>query len=108
MEKSTATAATLNEKHCRLERIAGQPYGFDFISHKVSNCHSVNRVLSDSPAAKAGLRDKQRILKVNGQLIEQLPHEAVIELMTQHMDHIEISVEISVDNNEKDASVVRI
>lgn len=38
---------------------------------------------SDSPAAKAGLRDNDILVAVNGEPIEALDHEAVVEKIKQ-------------------------
>lgn len=45
--------------------------------------HLIKDIDSDSPAAKAGLRDNDILVAVNGEPIEALDHEAVVEKIRQ-------------------------
>uniref|UniRef100_A0A8C7E5C1 PDZ domain containing 1 n=1 Tax=Naja naja TaxID=35670 RepID=A0A8C7E5C1_NAJNA len=57
--------------------------GYGFYLRMEQNGHLIKDIDSDSPAAKAGLRDNDILVAVNGEPIEALDHEAVVEKIRQ-------------------------
>uniref|UniRef100_A0A8C5WSV0 PDZ domain containing 1 n=1 Tax=Laticauda laticaudata TaxID=8630 RepID=A0A8C5WSV0_LATLA len=58
-------------------------YGFYLRMEQNGKGHLIKDIDSDSPAAKAGLRDNDILVAVNGEPIEALDHEAVVEKIRQ-------------------------
>ncbi|XP_032075423.1 Na(+)/H(+) exchange regulatory cofactor NHE-RF3 [Thamnophis elegans] len=67
-------------------------YGFYLRMEQNGKGHFIKDIDSDSPAAKAGLRDNDILVAVNGEPIEALDHEAVVEKIRQSGDNTTLLV----------------
>ncbi len=78
---------------CRLTRAKREdPYGFDFKTLRAEGRHVANNVKPDHPAHRAGLRDDDYILKVNGEEINGMEHEAVVSRISKNPAAVDLVV----------------
>jgi C-terminal processing protease CtpA/Prc len=78
---------------CRLTRASrDDPYGFDFKTLKTEGRHVANNVRPGLPASKAGLREGDYILEVNGEQIHVMEHDQVVHKISQHPNHVDLLV----------------
>ena len=78
---------------CRLTREnVKDPYGFDIRTLKENGRHIVNSVKPESKAAKAGIRSGDFILEVNGDSVETLPHNRIMEKLTAYPNLLDLLV----------------
>uniref|UniRef100_A0A670Y719 PDZ domain containing 1 n=1 Tax=Pseudonaja textilis TaxID=8673 RepID=A0A670Y719_PSETE len=82
MIREKANLKLLPHKPRNLELKKGNN-GYGFYLRMEQNGHLIKDIDSDSPAAKAGLRDNDILVAVNGEPIEALDHEAVVEKIRQ-------------------------
>ncbi len=92
-----SSAVILNEKviprFCRLCRESREEqYGFDFKTLKNDGIHVATNVRDGHPAQKAGLRNGDYIIEVNGKSIEQMEHEAVVNLIFSNLKRVDLLV----------------
>ena len=67
-------------------------YGFDFKTLKSEGKHIATNVREGYPAQKAGLRNGDYILEVNGRSIEGIEHEAVVNLIFSNVKQVDLLV----------------
>lgn len=78
---------------CRLSREKrDDPYGFDFKTIRNEGRHVANNVKPGYPAYRAGLRDDDYILEVNGQPINGMEHESVVQLISSNTKAVDLLV----------------
>lgn len=78
---------------CRLSRQAREDqYGFDFKTLKNEGKHVANNVRPGYPADKAGLRDGDYILEVNGQSVDGIEHDAVVNKISSNPKQVDLLV----------------
>lgn len=94
---SNETSVSQNDKivprFCRLQRESREDqYGFDFKTLKSEGKHIATNVRDGYPAQKAGLRNGDYILEVNGRSIEGIEHEAVVNLIFSNVKQVDLLV----------------
>jgi predicted metalloprotease with PDZ domain len=67
-------------------------YGFDFKTLRTEGRHVANNVRMGYPADKAGLRDGDYILEVNGDSTDGMEHDAVVNRISKHPNQVELLV----------------
>ncbi|KAL7983524.1 hypothetical protein Chor_000400 [Crotalus horridus] len=72
---------SLHPRECTLARKDGENYGFCLRIERFKTGHLIRNVEKDSPAEKAGLKDGDRILKINGVFIDKEDHGEVADLI---------------------------
>lgn len=72
---------SLQLRECKLSRKDGEKYGFCLRAEKFEAGHIVRKVEKDSPAEKAGLKDGDRVLWVNGVFVDKEDHGKVTDLV---------------------------
>lgn len=77
----------------RLERTsADKQFGFDCKTIKPEMRYVANNVQPNLPAHRAGLRNNDNILEVNGEPIHNLEHEKVIKKIKSKIDQVDLLV----------------
>ncbi|KAK1329474.1 hypothetical protein QTO34_011664 [Cnephaeus nilssonii] len=76
-------AAPFSPRECKLSKPEGQSYGFFLRIEKDTDGHLVRVVEKGSPAERAGLRDGDRVLRINGVFVDQEEHKQVVDLVRQ-------------------------
>lgn len=78
---------------CRLVRNSDEEqYGFDFKTLANNGNNVIDNVRSGFPGDKAGLKDRDYILKVNGESIDGLEHDAIVNKIIAFPTHVEFLV----------------
>ena len=78
---------------CRLTRESHvDQYGFDFKTLKNEGKHIANNVRENYPADIAGLKDGDFILEVNGESIDGMEHDAVVNKISAHHTKVDLLV----------------
>jgi len=78
---------------CRLSRESrADQYGFDFKTLKNEGKHVANNVRPDYPADRAGLRDGDYILEVNGESIDSIEHDSVVSKISAQPTQVDLLV----------------
>lgn len=70
----------------------GKGYGFNMQAQKNKVGQFVGKVDPASPASFSGLKDKDRIIEVNGKNIENISHKEVVELIKSIPDEVTLLV----------------
>uniref|UniRef100_A0A670YBV6 PDZ domain containing 1 n=1 Tax=Pseudonaja textilis TaxID=8673 RepID=A0A670YBV6_PSETE len=73
-----AEIMSLHPRECTLVKEEGESYGFCLRIERFKTGHLIRNVEKDSPAEKAGLKDGDRILKINGVYIDKEDHGKVV------------------------------
>lgn len=68
---------SLHPRECTLVKEEGENYGFCLRIERFKTGHLIRNVEKDSPAEKAGLKDGDRVLKINGVFIDKEDHGEV-------------------------------
>lgn len=74
---STEMASAFKPRECKLSKQEGQSYGFFLRIEKDIDGHLVRVVEKGSPAEKAGLRDGDRVLRINDVFVDKEEHMQV-------------------------------
>ncbi|XP_020859265.1 Na(+)/H(+) exchange regulatory cofactor NHE-RF3 [Phascolarctos cinereus] len=73
--------STFTPRECKLSKQEGQSYGFFLRIEKDVEGHLVRVIEQGSPAEKAGLRDGDRVLRINGVYVDKEEHLQVVDLV---------------------------
>lgn len=73
----TEMASTFSPRECRLCKQEGQSYGFYLRIERDTDGHLVRAIEQGSAAEKAGLRDGDRVLRINGVFVDEEEHAQV-------------------------------
>ncbi|MEE6467628.1 hypothetical protein FKM82_007998 [Ascaphus truei] len=74
-------ASTLPPRECTVTKPDGKGYGFFLRIEKDEIGHLIRSVEKDSSADKAGMKDGDRVLRVNGAFVDQQEHAEVVGLI---------------------------
>lgn len=69
-----------------------EQYGFDFKTIKYESRHVAMNVREGYPADRAGLRDDDIILEVNGESVHGMDHEAVVKKIASNPNQVDLFV----------------
>nr|XP_056714592.1 Na(+)/H(+) exchange regulatory cofactor NHE-RF3 [Euleptes europaea] len=78
----------LQPRECKLTRTDKESYGFCLRLEKHQNGHLIRNVIQGSPAEKAGLKDGDRVLRVNGLFVDKEDHGQVADLVKKNMNSV--------------------
>ncbi|NXJ00051.1 NHRF3 protein, partial [Psophia crepitans] len=68
-------------RECHVTKQPQNSYGFYLRIEKDTTGHLIRNVEKDSPAEKAGLKDGDRVLRVNGVFVDKEEHAQVVEIV---------------------------
>ncbi|NXA47404.1 NHRF3 protein, partial [Nothocercus julius] len=71
----------LQPRECKVTKKPEKSYGFYLRVEKDTAGHLIRNVEKDSPAEKAGLKDGDRVLRVNGVFVDKEEHAQVVEII---------------------------
>ncbi|XP_021178501.2 Na(+)/H(+) exchange regulatory cofactor NHE-RF3 isoform X1 [Fundulus heteroclitus] len=81
MRKNFEDMPTYKPRVISLTKSPGQTFGFYLRVEKNEEGHLIRCLEMGGPAELAGMRDGDRILRVNGTFVDGLPHSEVVELV---------------------------
>ncbi|XP_006157206.1 Na(+)/H(+) exchange regulatory cofactor NHE-RF3 [Tupaia chinensis] len=87
-------------RECKLSKQEGKSYGFFLRIEKDTDGHLVRVVEKGSPAEKAGLRDGDRVLRINGVFVDKEEHMQVVDLVRKSGNAVTLLV-LDGDSYEK-------
>ncbi|XP_030180576.1 Na(+)/H(+) exchange regulatory cofactor NHE-RF3 isoform X2 [Lynx canadensis] len=93
-------ASTFHPRECVLSKQEGQSYGFFLRIEKDTDGHLVRVVEKGSPAEKAGLKDGDRVLRINGVFVDKEEHMQVVDLVRKSGNSVTLLV-LDGDSYEK-------
>uniref|UniRef100_A0A8B9TM14 PDZ domain containing 1 n=1 Tax=Anas platyrhynchos TaxID=8839 RepID=A0A8B9TM14_ANAPL len=73
--------SVLHPRECKVTRKKQKSYGFSLRIEKDTAGHLIRNVEKNSPAEKAGLKDGDRVLRVNGMFVDKEEHTQVVEIV---------------------------
>ncbi|XP_010119425.1 PREDICTED: Na(+)/H(+) exchange regulatory cofactor NHE-RF3-like, partial [Chlamydotis macqueenii] len=73
--------SVLQPRECEVTKKPQQSYGFYLRVEKDTAGHLIRNVEKSSPAEKAGLKDGDRVLRVNGVFVDNEEHAQVVEIV---------------------------
>ncbi|NWW13112.1 NHRF3 protein, partial [Oreocharis arfaki] len=73
--------STLQPRECKVTKKPQKSYGFCLRLEKDIAGHIIRNVEHNSPAEKAGLKDGDRVLRVNGVFVDKEDHAQVVEIV---------------------------
>ncbi|XP_013805623.2 Na(+)/H(+) exchange regulatory cofactor NHE-RF3 [Apteryx mantelli] len=73
--------SALQPRECKVTKKPQKSYGFYLRIEKDTAGHLIRNVEKDSPADKAGLKDGDRVLRVNGVFVDKEEHTQVVEII---------------------------
>uniref|UniRef100_A0A671FWF5 PDZ domain containing 1 n=1 Tax=Rhinolophus ferrumequinum TaxID=59479 RepID=A0A671FWF5_RHIFE len=85
-------ASAFKPRECKLSKQEGQSYGFFLRIEKDIDGHLVRMVEKGSPAEKTGLRDGDRVLRINGVFVDKEEHMQVVELIRKSGNSVTLLV----------------
>ncbi|NWJ06595.1 NHRF3 protein, partial [Crypturellus undulatus] len=71
----------LQPRECKVTKKPEKSYGFYLRIEKDTAGHLIRNVEKDSPAEKAGLKNGDRVLRVNGVFVDKEEHAQVVEII---------------------------
>ncbi|UJR14959.1 hypothetical protein I4U23_001938 [Adineta vaga] len=83
-------------RFCRLNTEPGQTFGFELAQE--DNKHIIRNVKPESPAARAGLHNEDRLIEVNDENITNRPHRDVVALIKNASNNGVVRLLISPSN----------
>ncbi|XP_048349306.1 Na(+)/H(+) exchange regulatory cofactor NHE-RF3 isoform X1 [Sphaerodactylus townsendi] len=86
--KSAEMTSSLQPRECKLIRTDKESYGFCLRLEKDKNGHLIRNVIQGSPAEKAGLKDGDRVLRVNGVFVDKEEHGQVADLVRKNINSV--------------------
>nr|KAF6397547.1 PDZ domain containing 1 [Rousettus aegyptiacus] len=85
-------ASTFSPRECRLCKQEGQSYGFYLRIERDTDGHLVRAIEQGSAAEKAGLRDGDRVLRINGVFVDEEEHAQVVDLVRKSGNSVTLLV----------------
>ncbi|NXM03138.1 NHRF3 protein, partial [Tyrannus savana] len=79
-------------RECKVTKKPQKTYGFYLRIEKDTAGHIIRNVEQNSPAEKAGLKDGDRVLRVNGVFVDKEEHTQVVELIKKSGNSIVLLV----------------
>ncbi|NWW96756.1 NHRF3 protein, partial [Rhynochetos jubatus] len=73
--------SALQPRDCKVTKKPQESYGFYLRIEKDTAGHLIRKVEKNSPAEKAGLKDGDRVLRVNGVFVDKEEHAQVVEMV---------------------------
>ncbi|NXK87421.1 NHRF3 protein, partial [Formicarius rufipectus] len=73
--------SVLQPRECKVTKKLEKTFGFYLRIEKDTAGHIIRKVEQNSPAEKAGLKDGDRVLRVNGVFVDKEEHAQVVEIM---------------------------
>ncbi|XP_065597985.1 Na(+)/H(+) exchange regulatory cofactor NHE-RF3 [Cyrtonyx montezumae] len=73
--------SVLQPRECKVTKKNKKSYGFFLRVEKDTAGHLIRNVEKNSPAEKAGLKDGDRVLRVNGVFVDKEEHAKVVEIV---------------------------
>ncbi|NXJ90657.1 NHRF3 protein, partial [Corythaixoides concolor] len=73
--------SVLQPRECKVTKKPQKTYGFFLRIEKDTAGHLIRNVAKNSPAEKAGLKDGDRVLRVNGVFVDKEEHTQVVEIV---------------------------
>ncbi|NXH22939.1 NHRF3 protein, partial [Bucco capensis] len=73
--------SVLQPRECKVTKKPQKSYGFCLRIEKDTAGHLIRNVEKNSPAEKAGLKDGDRVLRVNGVFVDKEEHAQVVEII---------------------------
>ncbi|NXN31661.1 NHRF3 protein, partial [Nycticryphes semicollaris] len=73
--------SVLQPRECNMTKEPQKSYGFYLRVEKDTAGHLIRNVEKNSPAEKAGLKDGDRVLRVNGVFVDKEEHAQVVEIV---------------------------
>ncbi|NXH80611.1 NHRF3 protein, partial [Edolisoma coerulescens] len=73
--------SALQPRECKVTKKPQKSYGFYLRVEKDTAGHIIRNVEHDSPAERAGLKDGDRVLRVNGVFVDKEDHAQVVEIV---------------------------
>uniref|UniRef100_A0A8B9F3C6 PDZ domain containing 1 n=1 Tax=Amazona collaria TaxID=241587 RepID=A0A8B9F3C6_9PSIT len=73
--------SVLQPRECKVTKKPQKTYGFYLRVEKDTAGHLIRNVAKNSPAEKAGLKDGDRVLRVNGVFVDKQEHAQVVEIV---------------------------
>ncbi|XP_010719754.1 Na(+)/H(+) exchange regulatory cofactor NHE-RF3-like [Meleagris gallopavo] len=73
--------SVLQPRECKVTKKSNKSYGFFLRVEKDTAGHLIRNVEKNSPAEKAGLKDGDRVLRVNGVFVDKEEHTKVVEIV---------------------------
>lgn len=72
-------ATIIQPRICKLVKQEGQAFGFFLRIEKDTDGHLIRSIVKEGPAEQAGLRDGDRVLRVNDTFVDKDEHHQVVE-----------------------------
>ncbi|KAM4699136.1 Na(+)/H(+) exchange regulatory cofactor NHE-RF3 isoform 2-T3 [Discoglossus pictus] len=85
-------ASTAQPRECTVTKQDGAGYGFFLRVEKDEAGHLIRSIQKDSSADKAGLKDGDRVLRVNGNYVDNKEHPMVVDLIKSSGNSVTILV----------------
>ncbi|KAM7181885.1 Na(+)/H(+) exchange regulatory cofactor NHE-RF3 [Macrochelys suwanniensis] len=91
-------------RECKVTKQEGESYGFYLRIEKNKLGHLIRNVEEGSPADRAGLKDGDRILRVNGLFVDKEEHAQVVEMIKRSGNSVTVLIldEASYEKAEKE------
>ncbi|XP_052559666.1 Na(+)/H(+) exchange regulatory cofactor NHE-RF3 [Tympanuchus pallidicinctus] len=98
--------SALQPRECKVTKKPKKSYGFFLRVEKDTAGHLIRNVEKNSPAEKAGLKDGDRVLRVNGVFVDKEEHTKVVEIVKNSGNSVVFLVldEASYKNAEKEGA----
>lgn len=79
--------SVLQPRECKVTKMPQKTYGFYLRVEKDTAGHLIRNVAKNSPAEKAGLKDGDRVLRVNGVFVDKQEHAQVLLCLVRDPHH---------------------
>ncbi|ELW49744.1 Na(+)/H(+) exchange regulatory cofactor NHE-RF3, partial [Tupaia chinensis] len=99
-QEQVEMTSMFSPRECKLSKQEGKSYGFFLRIEKDTDGHLVRVVEKGSPAEKAGLRDGDRVLRINGVFVDKEEHMQVVDLVRKSGNAVTLLV-LDGDSYEK-------
>ncbi|XP_067890300.1 Na(+)/H(+) exchange regulatory cofactor NHE-RF3 isoform X2 [Heterodontus francisci] len=85
-------AAVAQPRVCKLSKKEGESYGFFLRIEKDIEGHLIRCVVNGGPADKVGMKDGDRVLRVNTDFVDSEEHQQVVELIKNSENSVTLLV----------------